>query len=79
MQYLANQIKIYSGESVETEATPYDDATTTVTLNLAGNGSDTCTLYTPWYNERSSYSNINTVFNRTYYEVLGVSGTVEEY
>ena len=78
-QYLENSIKSAIGSPIEKEAIPYDDATYTVSLNIAGNGSKTCELWTPWSSEPSAYSDTDAIFDRTTYEVISISGTVKEY
>lgn len=81
MQYLLNSLGASIGEGTDSteEAVPYDDATYTVNLNLAGNGSRTCELSTPWAKEKSKYSDTKPIFDRTMYEVVSISGTVQEY
>ena len=77
--YLENNISSLLGQPIEEEAIPYDDATYTVKLSLAGNGSQTCNLNTPWSSERTDYAEIDTIFDRTYYEIVSITGTVVEY
>lgn len=78
-QRALNDLLLYAGETITTEAVPHDKSTRTVELNLAGNGATTCTLFTPWKDDRSAYSDTKTVFDGTYYTVLSISGTVQEY
>lgn len=78
-QYLKNQLAIMTGNSITAEAEAYREMTCTVKLNLAGNGKRTCELSTPWSSEASTYKSINAIFDRTAYEVISISGTVQEY
>lgn len=78
-QYLENSLAALTGGKIEAEAVPYNDATYTIKLNLAGNGEKSGELLTPWYSEKSTYSDIDAVFTRTTYEVIEVRGTVQEY
>ena len=78
-QYLLNNLTVLAGKPIETEAVPYDDAVYTVKLNVGGNGSQTCELSTPWSSEKYDYSKADTVFDRTTYEVISISGTIQEY
>ena len=78
-QYLSNSILAILGKPITEEAVPYDDATYTIKLNIAGNGSKTCELSTPWNTEKQAYSDTDALFDRTAYEIVSVSGTVEEY
>lgn len=59
--------------------TPYDEEICTVKLNIAGNGNKSCILYTPWDSEIYYYGNIDAVYSVTMYDVISVSGTVQEY
>lgn len=78
-QYWENQASMLVGKPITKEATPYSQRTCKISLNLAGNGSASCELYTPWSNEKYAYSKSSTVFDRTVYEVVSISGTVQEY
>lgn len=70
IQYLKNCIK-----PSEEPAEPYDTGKCYVYLNLAGNGSDTCLVsLNPL--DCSSNSDIST---RTLFNVVSVSGVIEEY
>lgn len=62
-----------------TEAEPFSTKTGFIFLNLAGNGSYSYTLNTPWVNEKENYYDTWAIFNQTTYEVVSVYGTVEEY
>ena len=75
-KYLKN---IIAAEPVTEEAVPYSEATYTVNLNLAGKGSETCELTTPWNSEKKAYTDNKAIFDRTTFEIVSISGTVQEY
>ena len=68
----------YSGKA---EAVPYSTKTKMVSLNVAGNGSVVCNVPTPYDEEEEGwdYQDPKMVFNRTFYKIVSVSGTIEEY
>ncbi len=74
--YLAYNLGI---EDIEPE--PYDESVCTVKVNLSGAGNGSCLLSTPYHIFTDEYSiyKRSDVFKRTMYEVIEVSGTVEEY
>ena len=78
-QKFKNDLAILTGNPITDEAIPYSEAKRTMNLNLSGNGIVTCVLYTPWSEEKAAYSDIQTVYSRTYYEVISVTGIVKEY
>lgn len=75
--YLKRNIALLKGQSTDNigEAKPYDDVTCFLNLNLAGNGSaSNKLLYVPI----EDYT-LQQVFDRTMFEIVSISGTVEEY
>ena len=80
-----NLNSLLEGTTVEDppkDGTPADSSTLTVKLNLAGNGSTSCTLYTPWREtmiKSNEYFDTYSILNCTTFEVLSISGTVQEY
>ena len=79
MQKFINEQNMISGKPITTEAVPYSKAERTANLNIAGNSSVTCVVYTPWLEETSTYLDSKAIYNHTYYEVISVTGTVTEY
>ena len=78
--YLSNSIAALEGTPITEEAVPVDSRTRTINLNLAGNGSSSsCILYTDWAENPSRCKSSSSVFNRTTYEIVSISGTVQEY
>ena len=75
--YLMRNIALLEGESTDSiaKAEPYSDTTCFLHLNLAGNGDDYNNLI---YVPIEGYT-LQQVFDRTMFEVISVSGTVEEY
>jgi len=81
-----NDTLLASGEPITKEAYACSTKTVTIKLNVGGNGSQTCEISTSWnYDNQSSADEkracIDTdyVFDRTFYEVTSVYGTVQEY
>lgn len=79
LQLFENSIIIATGGTITEKAVPYDEKTCTVNLNLAGNGKQTCVLMTPWGSEKNSYDDTGVIFMRTEFEIVSISGTVQEY
>lgn len=74
----------YQGALMGKEVSPYSEKELSVTLNLAGNGSDSTYLSTNFYdldtNTKQDYcKDYDWVCKCTLYDVVGISGTVIEY
>ncbi len=72
MQYYKNQISTTLGNPITTEAVPKDQESCTLKLSLAGNGDTFCYLDT----DKDDFDNL---FERTFFEIISISGTVKEY
>lgn len=79
LTYLGNNLEMLTGAAITTVPTPCDEDTNTVKLNIAGNGSYTCELDTSWRTDKGECNDISTLFDRTIYKIVSVSGTVQEY
>ncbi len=71
VQYLGHIIDPVKFE----KATPYSTGKCYVNLNYAGNGSDTCTIRV----NPDDYASSSDIKTRTVFEVVSISGIVEEY
>ncbi len=76
---LINSYLIGTGKDIETEAVPYDTSTKTVHLSLAGNGNITGSLQTPWLEKPAECVNEKILCNNTEFDIISISGTVQEY
>lgn len=74
--YVDYLLESYNGS---VEAKPYSTKTGYVRLSIAGNGSYSCVLDTPWTEEEKNYYDTWAIYNQTVYEVVSITGTVEEY
>ena len=79
MQYLTNSILSLRGEKIEKEAVPFSSSETILKLNLAGNGSCSCSLWTDWSGNYRECSDSDALRDQTFFEIVSISGTVEEY